>query len=112
MVWNYNSGYPFTELIGFYDKYYLNNINNLEINPEDFIPYAVLGDRNLGRLPDYHRLDVSLTKRFYLLFTNLEIGASAVNVYNRKNIFYFDRNTGKEVNMLPFLFTGTLKVEI
>ena len=112
MVWNYNSGYPFTELIGFYDKYYLNNINNLEINPEDFIPYAVLGDRNLGRLPDYHRLDVSLTKRFYLLFTNFEIGASAVNVYNRKNIFYFDRNTGKEVNMLPFLFTGTLKVEI
>lgn len=111
-IWSYNSGYPFTELLGYYDKYYPNNLNDPNINPGEFIPYAILGDRNIGRLPDYHRLDLSLVKRLHIFFLNAELGASAVNVYDRKNIFYFDRNTGKAVNMLPFLFTGTMKVEI
>lgn len=111
-IWNYNSGYPFTELLGYYDKYYLNNINDPDINPGEFIPYAILGDRNLGRLPEYHRLDLSIIKRLRIFSINIEVGASAVNVYDRKNIFYFDRNTGKIVNMLPFLFTGTMKIEI
>ncbi len=111
-IWNYNSGYPFTELLGYYDKYYRNDINDPGIGTGEFIPYAILGDRNLGRLPAYHRLDLSLIKRIQLFSTNIEIGASAVNAYDRKNIFYFDRNTGKIVNMLPLLITGTMKIEI
>ena len=42
----------------------------------------------------------------------MELGVSAVNVYDRQNIFYFDRDKGKVVNMLPFLLTGTLKIEL
>ena len=106
-VWNLSSGYPFTEIIGFYDKYFLNNING-----EEFQPYAYLGDKNLGRLPAYHRLDLSLIKRLSLSLVNIELGLSAINVYDRKNIFYFNRDTGEIVNMLPFLLTGTLKVEL
>jgi hypothetical protein len=102
-IWSYSSGYPFTELIGFYDKYFLSG---------EFLPYTVLGDRNLGRLPAYHRLDLSLVKRMELSLINMELGLSAINVYNRNNIFYFNRDTGEIVNMLPFLFTGTLKVEL
>ena len=41
-----------------------------------------------------------------------EIDFSIINVYNRKNIFYFDRDTGEQVNMLPRLITATIKVEI
>ncbi len=110
-VWNYSSGYPFTQLIGFYDKYFPNNNQN-GINEGGFIPYAYLGDKNLGRLPAYHRLDLSLIKRLRLSVINIELGVSAINVYDRKNIFYFNRDTGETVNMLPFLLTGTLKVEI
>lgn len=106
-VWNLSSGYPFTEIIGFYDKYFLNNINGGE-----FQPYTYLGDKNLGRLPAYHRLDLSLIKRLSLSLVNVELGLSAINVYDRKNIFYFNRDTGEIVNMLPFLLTGTLKVEL
>ena len=106
-VWNLSSGYPFTEIIGFYDKYFLNNING-----EEFQPYAYLGDKNLGRLSAYHRLDLSLIKRLSLSLVNIELGLSAINVYDRKNIFYFNRDTGEIVNMLPFLLTGTLKVEL
>jgi hypothetical protein len=43
---------------------------------------------------------------------NIELGISAINVYDRKNIFYFNSNTGEIVNMLPFFVTGTLKVEL
>ncbi|MFI5237769.1 MAG: TonB-dependent receptor plug domain-containing protein, partial [Ignavibacteriales bacterium] len=110
-VWNFSSGYPFTEMIGFYDKYYLTNNNNGTNNGE-FEPYAYLGDKNLGRLPAYHRLDLSLIKRFSLSFTNIELGVSAINVYDRKNVFYFNRDTGEIVYMLPFLLTGTLRIEI
>ena len=106
-VWNLSSGYPFTEIIGFYDKYFLSNISGGE-----FQPYAYLGDKNLGRLPAYHRLDLSLIKRLSLSLVNIELGLSAINVYDRKNIFYFNRDTGEIVNMLPFLLTGTLKVEL
>jgi len=107
-VFNYSSGYPFTELIGFYDKYFPGNGSN----GGGFEPYGYLGDKNLGRLPEYHRLDLSLIKRIGLSFANIEIGISAINVYDRANIFYFNRDTGEVVNMLPFLLTGTLKVEI
>jgi hypothetical protein len=111
-VWNFNSGYPFTEMIGFYDKYYFSNNGQGETNGGEFEPYAYLGDKNLGRLPAYHRLDLSLLKRFNLSITNIELGLSAINVYDRKNVFYFSRDTGEIVYMLPFLLTGTLKVEI
>jgi len=57
-------------------------------------------------------LDLSLLKRLNLFAVNIELGVSAINVYDRENIFYFDRDTGEIVNMLPFLVTGTLKVEL
>lgn len=110
-VWNYSSGYPFTEINGFYDKYFYNT-NSMDITTGEFLPFSILGDRNLGRLPDYHRLDISLVKKLELSFMNMELGLSAINVYDRKNIFYFDRDTGKIVNMLPFLLTATFKVEL
>jgi hypothetical protein len=99
-------------MIGFYDKYFLSSIYANEQGSGEFNPYSYLGDKNIGRLPAYHRLDLSLIKRFSLYLINIELGVSAINVYDRANIFYFDRDTGEKVNMLPFLLTGTLKVEL
>jgi len=111
-VWNFNSGYPFTEIIGFYDKYFLNSLYADTQGGGGYQPYSYLGDKNAGRLPAYHRLDLSLLKRLSISLVNIELGLSAINIYDRKNIFYFDRDTGEIVNMLPFLLTGTLKVEL
>jgi hypothetical protein len=62
------------------------------------------GDFNSRRLPDYHRMDVSL-KWLYNISekTKLEVNVGATNVYNRENIFYFDRIKNKRVNQLPIL---------
>ena len=111
-AWNYSSGYPFTEMIGFYDKYFFNNSNPGQINGGEFQQFTYLGDKNLGRLPSYHRMDLSIMKKLNLSFMNMELGVSVINLYDRQNIFYFNRDTGEIVNMLPFLVTGTLMIEI
>jgi len=110
-VWIYNSGLPFTQILGYYDKYYFDDL----FAPWFFDPrkpYTILSVTNLGRLPDYHRLDLSLSKKLTLYFMNLELSASIINAYDRNNIFYFKRDTGERVNMLPFLPTATVRVEL
>jgi hypothetical protein len=65
------------------------------------IQFAAL---NQGRLPAYHRLDLSIRREFD--FDNgqsLEFSAGATNVYSRENVFYINRITGDRVNQLPFL---------
>ena len=111
-VWVYNSGLPFTQSIGYYDKFYFQDFYSNWPVFEDYQPQAILADKDLARLPDYHRLDLSLSKYFEISPLKFTIDASVINVYNRKNIFYFVRGTGTRVYMLPFLPTATIKVEL
>ena len=103
--WNYGSGFPFTPTQAFYPMTPLSNIGSQiqNSNPNLGILY---GDFDSQRLPDYHRLDISLSKHFQFS-TNmaLRIDASVINLYNRSNIFYFDRITNQRVNQLPVLPT-------
>ncbi|NWF90325.1 MAG: TonB-dependent receptor [Ignavibacteriaceae bacterium] len=112
IVWSFSSGLPFTRLIGYYDKYYLSDLYGSALSNTYYEPYPILGDKNIGRLPVYHRLDFNLSKKFEFSFLKFYIDLNIINVYNRKNIFYFKRDTGERVNMLPFLPTATLKIEI
>ena len=108
--WNYSSGLPFTQISGYYDKFYLNDIYGTGSDFGVYKPYSVLDDRNLGRLPDYHRLDLSLSKQLEIGFSDWQLSVSAINVYDRKNVYYIDRNTGDIVYMLPFFISGTIKL--
>lgn len=102
--WNYGSGFPFTQTQGFYEKLDFSggiNTNYTNANGDLGIIY---GDLNAGRLPSYHRLDISIKKKFeFSERNNLEITAGATNAYNRENIFYFDRVQYKRVNQLPIM---------
>ena len=109
-IWNYASGLPYTQQIGYYDKFYLNNIQGVGSEVGNFDPFSILGDRNAGRLPEYHRLDLSLTKRLEIAFSKWELSVNVINVYDRENIYYFDRQTEEIVNMLPFFVSGTIKL--
>ncbi len=103
--WNFGSGFPFTQTQGFYTNFgYQDGIGTdvLGGNPDLGIVYA--DKRGGGRLPYYHRLDVSVKRMFrFSKYTNLEVTASATNVYDRPNIFYFDRVRYSRVNQLPIL---------
>ncbi len=112
LVWVYNSGLPFTQNMGYYNKFYFSDLYSYGSILNGYVPYAILADINLGRLPDYHRLDISVSKSFTVWNYRWSLDLSIINVYNRKNIFYYNRETGQRVNMLPFLPTATFNIEI
>jgi hypothetical protein len=111
-TWIFGSGLPFTQIAGFYDKLYFDDLFSWNGASENYQPFTILGDRNLGRLPNYHRLDLSISKDIKLSFLNASVSFNVLNAYDRKNIFYFDRKTGERVNMLPVLPSATLRIEI
>ncbi len=111
-TWLFNSGLPFTPFIGYYDKIFFDDFHSDNFIFDTYSSWGILGDKNISRLPEYHRLDLSLTKKFSIYGINLDLDVSVINVYDRKNIFYFKRDTGERINMLPLLPTATLKVEI
>ena len=98
--------------MGYYNKFYFNDFYSDWQIYENYQTHGILADKDLARLPDYHRLDISLSKYFEIAPFKFSVDASIINVYNRKNIFYFQRNTGEKIYMLPFLPTATLKVEL
>jgi hypothetical protein len=103
--WNYGSGLPFTQTQGYYHKLDFSGGTGTNVGQENSdelaIAYASLGG---GRLPSYHRLDISIKKTITLGENSiLEINLGATNMYNRDNIFYVDRVTTEKVYQLPLL---------
>ena len=111
-IWTLSSGQPFTQIEGFYDKLYFDNLYTMWFVFENYQPFTILSDRNLGRLPYYHRLDLSLVKKFNLFFMDVSFSLNVINVYDRKNLFYLEKGTGKRVNMLPFLPSASLRIDL
>jgi hypothetical protein len=112
IMWHYSSGMPYTQIFGYYNKYVPSDISNPSSLFNNYEYFPLLAERNAAHLPDYHRLDMNLSKEFRLWFMNLSIDLNVINVYDRKNFFYFDTQTGKRVNMLPFLPTIDIKAEL
>lgn len=102
--WNYGSGFPYTATRGF-----AQNLSFSDGLSSDYVTSSgslmtVYGGLNQKRLPAYHRLDISLKKRFEIIKnTTLEIEASVTNVYDRNNLFYYDRVTSQRVDQLPIM---------
>lgn len=102
--WNIGSGFPFTQTQGFYEK---QDFGQGAQTPYGTSPGGlgiIYAGLNQGRLPWYHRFDITIKKRWELgKNSTLEANVSATNVYNRNNVFYVDRITAKRVDQLPFL---------
>ncbi len=101
--WNYGSGFPFTKTSGYYEQLQIENVNT-NLASANALLGILYGDINSGRLPSYHRLDVTIKKTIeFSKNSTLEITFSCTNVYNRENIFYYDRIANKRVNQLPII---------
>lgn len=109
--WTFSTGMPFTPIAGYYNRMEIYNPWG-DYMSEKFKSVIYWGGKNVSRLPVYHRLDLSVTKKFRLGFADITLGASVVNVYDRKNIYYFDKDTGEKVYMLPVLPSASVKVEL
>ena len=115
--WNLGSGFPFTQTQGFYNDVDFSGGIGTDVyggngNSTNDLGIVYSGQRNGGRLPYYHRLDVSLKREFsFSKRGKVEVTASATNVYDRPNIFYFDRVRYTRVNQLPFLPSLSMTVQ-
>lgn len=105
--WNVGSGFPFTQTQGFYQQQdFSQGIGTNIINGDQTLGIVYDQQRNGGRLPWYHRLDVSVKRIFeFGEYSKLELILGATNIYNRQNIFYFDRVNYNRVDQLPVLPT-------
>jgi len=110
-TWALHSGMPFTPIAGYYDRVVFDPWS-FEYDRGNLEPSTVWGSRNSARLPAYHRLDLSLNRKFQIESANVTAGISLINVYDKKNMFYFNRDTGKAVYMLRILPSVSLKVEL
>ena len=102
--WNYGSGFPFTQTKAYYENLNFSETNSANFNTTNGNLGIIYSELNEGRLPDYHRLDFSLTKKINLKnSTFMEISLGLTNLYNRNNIFYYDRVDAVRINQLPIM---------
>jgi hypothetical protein len=89
----YATGKPYTAPISQYSLVLLNGTtySYTHVSPEDAY-----------RLPDYQRLDISVSKKFRFKSSALDVGLSAFNLYNHTNISYYQYN----VNTQPVVVTA------
>ncbi|MCL3782483.1 TonB-dependent receptor [Prolixibacteraceae bacterium JC049] len=78
-TWVYASGKPYTAPVGGY---------TLTLLDDSTMDYVAVGPKNGFRLPDYHRLDLSVNYNFKLGKSKCELGLSLFNLYNRSNVWY------------------------
>ena len=105
--WSFGSGFPFTQTQGMYESINFDQGISTDYpltNGDYGIAY---GELYAGKLPNYHRFDLSAKRRFSIGKRSiLDINLSVTNVYNRNNIFYFDRITYTRVDQLPILWSA------
>ena len=104
--WNFGSGFPFTQVQGFYEYYSFQDGINFDYTSTNGELGVLYGELNAGRLPTYHRFDLDVKRKFY--FTEnimLEADLSVTNVYNRNNVFYVNLITSDVARQLPILPT-------
>lgn len=97
--WEFGTGRPYTQVYG-YDL----TLRVPEDNPlEDPGQAKIFYSQPYGaRLPSYHRLDLSVTRTFQLSSQmSIDAKVGAINLYDRKNIFYLNATTLQRVNQTP-----------
>lgn len=103
-AWVYATGQAYTEVLGRYSLY-----DSPEFGNDDSNSFTV-GKVNAGRLPSYHRLDVSFARKgtFFGLGES-ELQLQVINLYSRRNVWFqsfdFDDNpvSQSDVNLLPLV---------
>ena len=104
--WNFGSGFPFTQVQGFYEYYSFQDGINFDYTTTNGELGVLFGELNGGRLPTYHRFDLDVKRKFFFSENvNLEADLGVTNVYNRNNVFYVNLITSDVARQLPILPT-------
>lgn len=98
--WELGTGLPFTRPIGF-DETFFYNEKLPDLHREFGTSRVILEKPYQGRTPVYHRLDVSLERLIVFEAAQLALQIGAVNLYDHRNLFYYDVYTHRRIDQLP-----------
>ena len=108
--WQFGSGLPFNESMGFDRFILLDSLVNVTTEPG--LERVLYTRPYTGRLPTYHRLDVTIEYDVRISpNVQLTAQAGAINAYDRHNFFYLDLFTLRRVNQLPLIPSFGLKLQ-
>ena len=108
--WQYGSGLPYSRALGF-DVFMLPDSQIDVIN--DPGQARVIYERPFNaRLPDYHRLDVSVEREFVTSWATLAAQVGLINAYDRRNLFAYDIFTLQRTDQLPVIPTFGLRADL
>ena len=103
--WTYGTGTPYTGTVGIFRLMHIGYTGKTE-----FLRYSYLLSYPYGlRLPPYHRMDISIAKRFSIGKASGTFRLEVINLYNHRNIFIYYWDTSynpprlRDVGMLPVL---------
>jgi hypothetical protein len=108
--WQFGSGLPYTRSLG--TDSFIRFVNLPDVRRTYGNPRFLFEKPYRGRLPTYHRLDLSMEYTFKARALDLTVQAGALNVYDRQNLFYFDLFLFRRVDQLSFLPFISLLVEV
>jgi len=111
LSWQFSSGSPFTKIFAF--DFVLDDPLNQNPLEDRGRAVSLFSEPFDGRLPSFHRLDISLGREFsFSPGFSLETKIGAVNAYDNRNVFYFDVNTLQQVDELPFFPYASISTSI
>ena len=108
--WSYGSGLPYTRPLGF-DSFFSFDQRPPDVTEDYGEPRVLLDKPFKGRMPDFHRLDISVSQAFNAGTKDIKVQAGAINTYNRENLFYYDVFNQRGINQLPLTPYVSLKIE-
>ncbi len=106
--WQFGSGLPYSQAVGF-DQFIVPD-GQPGWTTEAGAPRVIYESPYNAELPTYHRLDLSVERTFDVRAAEITAQAGLINVYDRRNLFYYDVFTLRRVDQLPLIPSFGLKV--
>lgn len=106
--WQFGSGLPYTRPLAFDGFAIVDEVKTaFQLEHSRRVIYERPFD---SLLPTFHRLDASIERTWRVRAAALTLQASAINLYNRRNLFYVDVFTLERQDQLPFVPSLGLRI--
>ena len=110
--WQFGSGLPFTQVNGYYTGLEVGESGDTGFLLQEGSALVSRARPYGGRMPTYHRLDVSVEHTRVFAKADLTLQAGIVNVYDRANIFEYNIFSGSRVDQLPLVPSLGVRVDL
>ena len=110
--WQFGSGLPFTQVNGYYTGLDVDDFSSMDFLTDEGSTLVSRSQPYGGRMPTYHRLDISVEHKMPFSRADLTLQAGVINAYDRANIFEYNIFTGNRVDQLPLIPSLGVRVDM